>query len=303
MQEHDYPSFLGSEYSPQSLQEAFFYILPVPLEKSVSYGSGTAHGPSAILKASQQLEAWEAGRYAGKKGFYTDLPIDCSRDIETILEEIEAKVAWALKNRAFPLLLGGEHTVSLGALRAFSAFGRGELPGIVQIDAHADLRESYEDNPYSHASVMYRAVADLHYRLVQFGVREFSPEEAETRRIFHVCAYDADELADHGLPDPIVPSDFPQNIYVSFDVDGLDASLMPATGTPSPGGLFWHDARRLLTRLAHERHLVGCDVVELAPQAGLHSADFTAAKLAHLLMALASDNCQEKNTNPGGGMI
>ncbi|MBO4336359.1 MAG: agmatinase [Desulfovibrio sp.] len=296
MQESDYPPFLASEYAPRSLQQAAFYILPVPLEQSVSYGAGTALGPGAILRASQQLEAWEAGRYAGRRGFCTDEPIDCARDIETILAEIEAKVSFAVQNHALPVLLGGEHTLSLGALRAFAHLFQEDV-GIVQIDAHADLRESYEGNPYSHASVMYRAVADLHYRLVQFGVREFCPAESETRRRFGVLAHDADELADLGLPEVIVPLDFPRKVYVTFDVDGLDASLMPATGTPSPGGLFWHDARRLLTRLAQQRQIVGFDVVELAPKPGLHSADFTAAKLVHLLMALCLDSFDETIVN------
>ncbi len=290
MQKTGYPSFLASEYAPLPLDQAAFYILPVPLEKSVSYGAGTARGPEAILKASQQLEAWEHGIFVGKRGFYTDQPLDCSGDIGSTLALIASRVRMALEKKAFPVLLGGEHTLTLGALQAFADLAKENQPGIVQIDAHADLRSSYEGNSYSHACVMYRAVSDLKYRLVQFGVRELCQQEVEVRKQFGICAHDADELADCGLPDPLFPEDFPETVYVTFDVDGFDASLMPATGTPSPGGLFWHDARRLLTRIAQERRVVGCDVVELAPLPGLHSADFTAAKLVHLLMALSVDS-------------
>ena len=194
MQKTGYPSFLASEYAPLPLDQAAFYILPVPLEKSVSYGAGTARGPEAILKASQQLEAWEHGIFVGKRGFYTDQPLDCSGDIGSTLALIASRVRMALEKKAFPVLLGGEHTLTLGALQAFADLAKENQPGIVQIDAHADLRSSYEGNSYSHACVMYRAVSDLKYRLVQFGVRELCQQEVEVRKQFGICAHDADEL-------------------------------------------------------------------------------------------------------------
>ena len=188
-----------------------------------------------------------------------------------------------------PVLLGGEHTVSLGALRALARQARekGEPFGIVQFDAHADLRPEYEGDPFSHACVMHRAVADLGLPLVQFAVRDMSREEAEVRKRYNVTHYDAYFLARVGLPEQPLPEDFPRRIYISFDVDGLDSSLMPATGTPSPGGISWREAQFILERCARDREIVGLDVVELAPIPGLHHANFTAAKLTHLLMALA----------------
>ncbi len=277
-------TFLASEYEPQPLERARYAILPVPLEKSVSYGKGTSKGPIAILDASNQLEAWELGREPAKKGICTLAPIDCNADIERVLERIEHSVDTILLHNSVPIILGGEHTASLGALRSFAK--NGSLPGLLQIDAHADLRESYEGSPYSHACVMYRAVNDLGYRLAQFGIREFSREEVACQRKYNVISHDAVSLADNGLPSPLLTDDFPEKIYVTVDVDGLDSSLMPATGTPSPGGFFWHDLRRLLTELARTRAIVGFDVVELAPAEGLSCCNFLAAKLVHMLMAL-----------------
>ncbi len=300
MDEHN---FLASEYPPAPPECAAFHVIPAPLEASVSYGSGTRQGPDAILAASQQLEAWELGMTPCARGVHTTAPVDCSGPVEAALDRIEARVAAALAANAMPVTLGGEHTVTLGALRAICKKRKEAGPdhstgplGVIQFDAHADLRPSYEGNIYSHASVMYRAVVDLQVRLAQFGVRDFCAEEAQVRQSMRVWHHDAAELFDawadcavegRGFPQPLLPADFPRDIYISFDVDGLDASLMPATGTPSPGGLFWHDTRRLLTQLVQGRNVVGLDVVELAPIPGLHHADFTAAKLVHLLMGLS----------------
>ncbi|MDR1660129.1 MAG: agmatinase family protein [Desulfovibrio sp.] len=276
--------FLDSEYPQAPPERAAFHIIPVPLERSVSYGGGAANGPAALLLASRQLEAAENGIAPGESGFYTAPFVSCEGGAEAVLARVESTVARAVDCRACPVLLGGEHTVSLGALRALA---RGGEIGIVQIDAHADLRPEYGGDPFSHACVMYRAVNDLKLPLVQFAVREISREEEALRRRLQICHYDAAALARDGLPPEPLPRDFPRRLYISFDLDGLDASLMPATGTPSPGGLFWHDAVELLRRCALGREIAGFDVVELAPVPSLRHADFTAAKLAHVLMTLA----------------
>lgn len=284
-------SFLASEYAPASPENAAFHIIPAPLEQSVSYGGGTCRGPEALLAASQQLEAWESGFAPGEAGFYTAPAVDCSGPVEAALERIEAAVDHALACGALPVLVGGEHTVTLGALRALAreARERGRPLGVIQFDAHADLRSRYEGNPLSHASVMHRVVADLGLPLAQFAVRDFCREEAEMRKQYNVTHYDAYFLARVGLPELPLPGDFPRHIYISFDLDGLDSSLMPATGTPSPGGINWREAQFLLERCVAGRRVAGLDVVELAPIPHLHHADFTAAKLAHLLMGLAHD--------------
>lgn len=281
--------FLASEYPPSPPERAAFHIIPVPLERSVSYGGGAAAGPVAILAASQQLEDQEGGMAPGESGIYTAPAVDVSGHPEAVLGRIEDAVTAALRCGAIPVLLGGEHTVTLGALRALArdAHARHEPFGVVQFDAHADLRAEYQGDPYSHASVMRRAVEDLGLPLVQFAVRDISRGEVEVRERFGVTHYDAWFLSRVGLPEQPLPEGFPRRIYITFDVDGLDSSLMPATGTPSPGGLNWRESRYILERCVAGHEVIGLDVVELAPIAGLHHADFTAAKLVHLLMGLA----------------
>lgn len=279
-------SFLESEYTPAPPDKAKFYIIPCPLEKSVSYGKGTAKGPDAILEASQELEAIESNMAPGKNGFFTLPPVDCSGSIEDVLGRIQQDVQKALSVNAIPVLLGGEHTITLGALRALHQKNRDF--GVVQFDAHADLRNSYKGQSLSHATVMRRAIQELGVPLVQFAVRDISPEEMEVREMHGITHYDAYFLARVGLPEQPLPKEFPKNIYISFDLDAFDSSLMPATGTPSPGGVNWREVQFILEACVKDHHVVGLDIVELAPIAGLHHADFTAAKLTHLLMGLAN---------------
>ena len=283
--------FLASELPVAEPESCLFHVLPVPLEATVSYAGGTARGPEAILEASDQLELWDGESVPAEAGIYTWPAVDISGSPETVLGRVEAAVGGILDCNGLPVLLGGEHTVTLGALRALAkeAQRSGEPFGVVQFDAHADLRPQYEGSPFSHASVMYRAVADLGLPLTQFAVRDFCREEAEVRKQFNVTHYDGYFLARVGMPEQPLPEDFPKNIYITFDVDGLDSSIMPATGTPSPGGINWREAQYILERCVAGRRVVGLDVVELAPIEGLHHADFTAAKLTHLIMGLAHD--------------
>lgn len=276
--------FLASEFPPTAPEAARFHFIPVPMEQSVSYGHGTALGPAAILAASQQLEAWDGISAPGELGLHTQPPVDCRGTPEETLDHIEAATRTALEHGGIPVLLGGEHTVTLGALRALHA--RHGRFGVVQFDAHADLRASYEGSPYSHACVMHRAVRDLGLPLAQFAVRDFCTDEAQTRQEFHVVHHDAAFLARQGLPALPLPEDFPERIYVTFDVDAFDAAVMPATGTPVPGGIGWYDALTLVERCVAGRSVLGFDVVELAPVPQLHFADYTAARLVYHMMGI-----------------
>ena len=279
-----YPSFLESDVPPAPPDKARFEIIPVPLEHSVSYGRGTAAGPAKLLEASLQLEAYDGESVPAYAGIYTGPVVDCSGDIVTVLKRIEARVAAALDGGRVPIVIGGEHTVTLGAVQAFAA--RGEPFGVVQFDAHADLRDLYEGNPFSHACVM-RRIVELEVPIFQIGVRSLSMAEAGIRQVRAIPYCDAGKLAG---PDPLrlaLPPDFPAQVYITFDVDAFDPAVMPGTGTPEPGGLFWYDAMRLIDRVLEGRQLAGCDVTELAPISGSHVSEFTAAKLVYRLMAAA----------------
>jgi agmatinase len=282
------PAFFASEYTPAEPQNALFHIIPAPLEYTVSYGAGAARGPAAILEASQQLEAWDGHSCPGALGIHTAQAVDCNGGVEKALKHIAQSTREALAHNALPVLLGGEHSATLGALVALKE--RYGHFGIVQIDAHADLRADYLGSIYSHASVMRRATADLGLRLAQFGVRELCLEEVHARRELNVFFLDAPELARTGLPATPLPGDFPETVYISFDVDGLDPAYMPATGTPVPGGLNWYDALAIVERCVNKRKVIGFDVVELAPLPRLSASDYAAARLVYHIMGLIERN-------------
>ncbi len=279
------PSFLASEYPASDPKEAGFHIIPVPLERTVSYGGGTRLGPAHILEASQQLEAWDGISAPGELGIYTHPAINCDQDLSGVFADTEKAVQEALSCGAIPVVLGGEHTVSYAPVHALAQAGR--TFGILHFDAHCDLRSIYEDDRFSHACVLRRIVEDCHCPLVQFATRDYCREEADFRKKAGITGYDSSLIASQGLPARPLPASFPKDIYITFDVDGFDSSLMPATGTPSPGGLFWYQAMQILEVCLKGRRIIGFDVVELAPIEGLHHADFTAAKLVHTLMGLA----------------
>lgn len=286
--------FLGSEIPVMKPEDARFHILPVPWEKTVSYGSGTAQGPAAILEASQQLELWNGeSEPAIESGIFTCDPIDCSGDELTIFEHIHAEITRSLLMGAIPVTLGGEHTVSYGPLKAIRDFYPTERIGIIHFDAHADLRDCYEGSKWSHACVMARAF-ELGFELFQIGTRALCREEFEFRKTHAITYLDGEEITDHVIDTLTLPAGFPEKVYVSFDVDGLDSAVMPATGTPVPGGLSWRQAMIALTRTLDGRQVVGMDVVELAPIPGLHFADFTTALLTYRMIGTAWKIQKEK---------
>ncbi|MDH4320375.1 MAG: agmatinase [Desulfobulbaceae bacterium] len=266
--------FLDSEAPHLAADQCLFQVIPAPYEKTVSYGGGTAQGPSAIILASGQLEAYDGASCPCEQGIHTLPPAPT-------LQAIESAVAGVAAMGKIPVLLGGEHTVTYGALKALR--DAGETFGVIQFDAHADLRDTYEGDPFSHACVMRRAL-DMDLPLLQIGVRALSPPEVELRKNRAIHHYDADLIGRHGLPSPLVPADFPQKVYITFDVDGLDPSIMAATGTPEPGGLTWWQAMDCLAAITSARTVIGFDVVELAPIKDLHAPDFTAARLVYNLM-------------------
>ncbi len=283
-------AFLESEIGVLAPEQAFFHILPVPYEATVSYGGGTANGPEAILAASRQLELWDGFSIPAEKGICTWQAVESQPTPQTQMAAIEQAVA-AILPFGMPVLLGGEHSITTGALQALKE--RYGTFGVVQFDAHADLRDTYEGSPYSHACVMHRTL-DLGLPVFQIGVRSLSPEEVKLRLERKIGFLDAYTLHTTPLPTTILPSNFPQNIYISFDVDGLDPSVIPGTGTPEPGGLSFMQAMLLLQKIISERNTIGFDVVELAPLAGQHISEFAAARLVYNIMGLI----ERKNEKP-----
>ena len=270
--------FLESEIPDLPAADCLFHIVPAPYEKTVSYGEGTAKGPTAILDASYQMEAFDGESCPCIYGIHTH-PAQYS------LEAIEKEIAGIVQLGKIPVLLGGEHTVTYSALKALK--DAGEEFGIVQFDAHADLRDTYEGDKFSHACAMRRAV-DMDIPLFQIGVRSLSLPEADLRTelgIFHIDGYD---IGRNGIPKKLLPKDFPEKVYVTFDVDGLDPSIMPATGTPEPGGLNWFQAMDCLEKIVAQKTVIGFDVVELAPIENFHAPDYLVARMIYNLMGLIS---------------
>jgi agmatinase len=279
-----YPIFLGSEIEQGDPEQAMFHVLPVPYEKSVSYGSGTALGPKAILKASWQLEQWDGKSKPCELGIYTCETVDCSVEPEQVIENIAKATQEIVEQGGMPVVLGGEHTVTYGVIKGLKAAGIDDF-GIVQIDAHADLREAYEGDPLSHASVMKRAV-DMGIPLYQLGIRAYCEEEIGFRKDFGVYYQDADELVPNNITELVLPEDFPSKVFFTVDVDGLDPSVFPSTGTPVPGGLSWYQTLSLFESVVKQREVIGFDIMEFAPIKGFHAYDFAAAMLTYKMMGI-----------------
>lgn len=263
-------------------------ILSAPLEKTVSYGKGAAGAPEAILKASIQLEEYDEEVSLNpckirKIMTYPQLDLNQEEGDSAALI-IKESIRGIMQRGEIPILLGGEHTVSIGAVEAcLEAYP--ELH-IVQIDAHADLRDSYQNCRYSHACVM-RRIFEMGVPIHATGIRTISEEEAAL-----IKEHKLHILFDHkrrDSPDWIsefierIPVDAP--VYLTIDVDGLDPAIMPSTGTPVPGGLSWAEVLGLVMQLIQRCRLVGFDVVELAPRPENHAPDFLCAQLIYKIIA------------------
>jgi agmatinase len=278
-------NFHGEDVLSSPPGKALFHVIPVPYEKSVSYGTGTADGPQAILDASCQLELFDGKSVPADFGIHTLPMLDCSGSHEEALIRVEAAVAACVSLDKVPVVLGGEHTITIGTMRALQH--KHPSFGVVQFDAHADLRETYEGSPFSHACVMKR-VFDSGIPILQLGTRSFSLEEHNLRQKHSIAHINAENISRMDIGTFVLPVDFPEKVFITFDVDGLDPSIMPATGTPVPGGLSWYQTIWLLEKIIDSRICIGFDVVELAPIPQLHSSSFTAAQLIYTIMGFLS---------------
>ncbi|OHC74655.1 MAG: agmatinase [Rhodospirillales bacterium RIFCSPLOWO2_12_FULL_58_28] len=261
-------------------------VVPFGLEGSVSYGGGTARGPQAIIRASHQVELFDEELWREPCREFrpaTMAPFPLAEGIRPALAQLEGIIEGILADNQFPLVLGGEHSLTAGAIRPFAE--RHDDLVILQFDAHADLRDGYEGEPYSHAAAMRRCLDNPGLSLVAVGIRNISAGEAsyldENRR--RINTWWAKDRREWNVQE-IISSLAGRPVYLTFDLDGFDSSLMPATGTPEPGGLLWDDVLPIIRGVCRTANVVGADICELAPIDGLHSCDFLAAKLAYKIL-------------------
>jgi agmatinase len=287
-----YPAFAGDDAQPCTYADARVAVLPVPYEGTVSYGTGAANGPRAILEASGQLEMYdeELDRRIDQWGLTTLPPVDCANAVPAeVMERIYHAALQPFRDGKLLLTLGGEHSISYGPFKALRDV-RGKAFSILQIDAHADLRESYGGTPHSHASIMARAY-DLGLPFVQVGIRALCEEERLflRRKGIDRNVFWAHEIAQQTNDDWIseIVERLEGDVYLTVDLDGLDPAIMPATGTPVPGGLGWYTTLKLIQRICRRHRIVGMDITELAPILGLHAPDFLAARLAFKMIGYA----------------
>lgn len=276
-------AFGGALPETRSFDQARVVILPVPVDRTTSYGGGTRNGPHEILQASSHLELWdeEVGADVHGVGLFTlpemVLPFG---ELEPLMAEIRRVAAEVLARDKFLVTIGGEHSITPPLVAAAAAKHRGLH--VLQIDAHADLRESYMGTPHNHACAMWGSLK--HAELTQVGIRSMSTEEAAA-----VAGLNTTVFYDHSMrrdPDWIakVVASLGDPVYISIDVDGFDPAIMPATGTPEPGGLSWHETLGLLRATIANRNVVACDIVELSPIPGMHAPNFLCAKLIYKIL-------------------
>jgi agmatinase len=276
--------FGGALPNPTTFDESRVVVLPVPVDRTTSYVPGTRNGPREILQASSHMELWdeETGRDVSEVGIFTlpemELPFG---ELEPLMAEIRRVASEVISRDKFLVTLGGEHSITPPLVAAAAA----KYPGLhlLQIDAHADLRDSYMGTPHNHACAIRRSLE--HAPATQVGIRSMSTEEAKDlpglkTRIF----YDHSMRQDPNWIDAVVES-LGDPVYLTIDVDGMDPAIMPATGTPEPGGLSWYETLALIRATMAKRTVVACDVVELSPLPGVMAPNFLCAKLVYKILA------------------
>ena len=277
--------FLGIDNKFGTSEKAI--VIPFGLEKTVSYGGGTKNGPREIIKASHQVELYDEEFNCEpfrKIGIKTIKPFKINKNIKIALNQISKLNETILSKKKFPLTLGGEHSITPGCIEPFVKKFKKIL--ILHFDAHADLRNSYNSQKFSHASAIRRCLDHKNVSLVSFGIRNISKEEIpylkkNSKRINIFWAKDKKKWNLEKFK-KIISNKI---VYLTFDVDGFDSSLMPATGTPEPGGLFWDETLEIIKIAAKNSNIVGADINELAPIKGFNSYNFLVAKLAYKILS------------------
>ena len=262
-------------------------VIPFGLEKTVSYGGGTKNGPKEIIKASHQVELYDEELNCEpykKIGIKTLVPFKIEKNINKALKKMSDINEKILNKKLFPITLGGEHSITSGCIRPFAK--KYKKLCLLHFDAHADLRDSYNGEKFSHASAIRRCLDYKNVSLISFGIRNISKTEIpflkkNSKRIKIFWAKDKPNWSLKKFKNLIKNKD----VYLTFDVDGFDSSIMPATGTPEPGGLFWDETLNIIKIAAKNSNIVGADVNELAPIKNFNSYNFLVAKLVYKILA------------------
>jgi agmatinase len=272
-------NFLGLKPPLSDFANARVLVWPVPFEKTVSYGAGAGEGPAAIIEASRYIELYDEdidGETA-QIGIHTLPAIDSNYEPEEMMPLLEQRAAELIATNKFLCMLGGEHSISAPVVRAM--FQKYPRLTVMQIDAHADLRDSYEGTPFSHASTMRRIVEVC--PAVQIGIRSISTEEVLAVPTLNTQIFYAKDMTGRSDWVDRAVGSLTEDVYLTIDIDGLDSGLVPFTGTPEPGGLQWYEALNLIRHLARSRNIVGMDLVELCRPKGNNAASYLAAKLIY----------------------
>jgi len=279
--------FLG--YDANENIEPKVIVVPFGLEKTVSYGSGTKNGPIEIIKASHQVELFdeELNKEPYKEiGIKTIKPFPIKKKIEDALDQLAAINKEILSKNKFPLIFGGEHSITPGSLKPF--VNKYNQITLLHFDAHADLRETYQGEKFSHASAIKRCLDFKNVNVVSFGIRNLSQPEMDfynnNRNRIEIFWGKDKKNWDLSQLDKFFKD---KTVYITFDVDGFDASIMPATGTPEPGGLLWEDVLPIIKKVCEISNIVGADINELAPIKNFNSYNFLVAKLAYKILSYA----------------
>ena len=263
------------------LENSHIVIVPTPYDGTSTWGKGADKGPEAVIEASTHMELYdiETDSQVFLQGIYTDKPVEGFDSPEDMCAAVKKAVSAWLEKGKFPVLIGGEHSVSIGSIQAHADFH--EDLTVLQLDAHTDLRDEYEGSKFNHACVMARTRPRC--PIVQVGIRSMDAAERSTiepERIFF-----ANDIYDNRAWIDRVVAALSQNVYITIDLDVFDPAIMPSTGTPEPGGLGWYDVLALLKAVTTQHTITGFDVVELCPNKHNKSPDFLAAKLIYKLLS------------------
>jgi agmatinase len=276
-------NFGGIEATYTEYEKAQFVVVPVPYDLTSTYQSGSRRGPGAILDASANMELYDDALRMEpyRSGIHTLPYIEAdARGPAEMIGAVRRTIAQCVVDGKIPVMLGGEHSISLGAVQAMLE----KFPKItvLQLDAHADLRDTYQGSPFSHAAVA-RRIAEI-ASLIQVGIRSMSAEEAEFLAFKQLRSYSADFILENDSWCETICGNLQGDVYITVDLDVLDPAVMPATGTPEPGGITWKDLIRMIREVSKRCRIRGFDVVELAPIPGMVAPDFLASKLVYRIM-------------------